>query len=71
MIAIASVTSLEVNLQCNEKFDGTAAGGISFSALVPFADLMNHAHNPSISWKWDSGSGESCIVAAAELEDAE
>ena len=33
-------------------------GGMAISALVPFADLMNHAHSPSVSWSWDSGSGE-------------
>jgi hypothetical protein len=38
--------------------DPALGGGMAFSALVPFADLMNHSHVSSVRWEWDSGTGQ-------------
>ena len=38
--------------------DPNLGPGMSISALVPFADLMNHSVDPTVRWSWDSGSGQ-------------
>ena len=43
-------------------------GGVELVALVPYADLMNHAGDKANArWDWDSSSGHFVVAAAVDL----